>query len=145
MNYNQKNIANFQFVSVIASVAGQPRYYFPDLPNLRDVFTTCIVAYDNTTFQYNPDGISLASNAANTCFLTLVVGNNEVISKIDLATLKPIYTGQTTARFNNPTGNFAIPPTMFDYSKSYVEVYNPSTVTANTCFCFGVYYEYPKK
>lgn len=142
MNYNDKKLNNYQFVSIVASVAGQPRYYFPDLPNLREVFTTNIVAYDNTVMQYNPDGLSLANSAANLCFLTLVVGNEEVISKIDLATLKPLYTGQTTARYNNPGGNFAIPPTVFDYSKSYIEVYNPGTIIANTCFCFGIYFDY---
>lgn len=143
MNYNQRTLVNYQFVSVLISSSGQPRYYFPDLPNLRDVITTNIVAYNPAIMATDPNGLSLSSAASANCFLTLTVGNNEVISKLDLPSLTPIASG--TGSYSSFNGNFALQPTIFDYSKSYVEVYNPSTLIANNVFCFGIYYEYPKK
>jgi len=136
MQNSLRKISNYQFVSVQATSVAS-RYYFPDLPNLREVITTGIVCYQSGVSPKDRDGFNCSDQILNS-YVTFVTGNEEFISKIDLATLFSI---AAEGKYH-PNGLFSINPTKIDFSKSYVEC-SGGAPTFPCCWQFGIFYEYP--
>lgn len=142
MFITENKIANYQLVRVQINSA-QSRYYFPDLPNLRDAITTNIVSYNDRNFTTDINNVTNVSSVAyGTAFLTLYANGMEFIQKADVAAFAPIAGNN---RFSNTNGTFNIKPTNIDFSKSYIEIANISTLglTFPFSFSFGIWYIKP--
>lgn len=143
MTFNYNQTYNYQFVSIVIPSASSTRIYFPDLPNLRGVFTTGITLYQSQQFTQDPNGMTISSFAGNFSYVTLVENNIERFQQIDGCTLSPM-AGQPNT-WSNVEGVLSLKPTMFDYSKSYVQFASGFTPVANTVIPFGIYYLYPNQ
>ena len=141
MLFNYNRVYNYQFVSVIIPSATTARIYFPDLPNLRNVYTIGISCYNYITFATDANGFTVNNNPPADANITLVENNIERFQGIDAATINPI-TG-LGQNFANLEGMLSIKPTMFDYSKSYIQMPTGFVATPNTSIPFGIYYLYP--
>ena len=139
-------IKNYQFVTIqINQTNAVNRQYFPDLPNLRDVYTTSIVCYTAGQFLKDINNVSpVTNNNYNKCYLTLNVDGNEVIQNMDLKHLQP-QAGNGVAY--NASGVLPLAPVKIDYQKSYVNIASGQNTgsTVPFSFCFGIYYFYPNQ
>lgn len=140
---NSNRIFNYQFVSVVIPSTTATRIYFPDLPNLRNVYTLGVVMYNSQVFTKDPNGLTISSFAGNNTFVTLVENNIERFQQLDGSTLNPI--GGRPDNFSNVEGLLSIKPRIFDFSKSYIQFTSTFTPTANTVIPFGIYYLYPNQ
>jgi hypothetical protein len=141
MIFQEYQVFNYQFVTIQVNTASvTARQYFPDLPNLRNVRTLGIVAYNANVFTKDNNGVSIVDVAqfVNSS-LTLTVGNEEVIQNLDLQYFNPIM-GQN-AQFN-PSGVMPLNGQRFDFSKSYVTLTTgqPGSATVPYSYAFGIYY-----
>ena len=143
MTFNYNSVYNYQFVSVVIPSATNTRIFFPDLPNLRNVYTIGITMYTYNQFAVDPNGMTVNIASGANSYVTLVEGNIERFQQIDGATLNPI--GGIPDNYNNVEGMLSIKPCIFDYSKSYVQFINGFTPVANTVIPFGIYYLYPNQ
>ena len=143
MIYNTTPLYNYQFVSLqVNSVAA--RYYFPDLPNLRDVKTYCISTYNANYLPLDINSVPVVNQAdMKNAFITLYANNREMYQRLDL-----IYFC-TMLQYNNFTnsvgswsGSLPIDYLKIDYSKSFIEFSSGYTPTTGTPFVFpfGIYY-----
>lgn len=131
-------IPNYQFVTVQADVQ-QNRYYFPDLPNLRDVLTVKIVAYNNKLFTKDINNVNVISpiDFENSTF-TLYSKGREFLQKVDLMLFNTIL---TQAAYSNQNGTVGLQPVEIDFSKSYIEILGGGgPLSFPFSFCFGIYY-----
>lgn len=146
MLYREYAVKNYQFVTIQVNTASAVnRQYFPDLPNLRDVYTTGIVFYNAGVFTKDINNVSpCTTNNYNKCYLTINVDGMEVIQNLDLKFLLP-FSGNGTEY--NPSGYLPISPMKIDYQKSYVNVASGQNLGATVpfSFCFGIYYYYPNQ
>lgn len=141
MIFQDYPVFNYQFVTIQVNTASvTAKQYFPDLPNLRDVQTLAIIAYNANVFTKDNNGVSIVDVAqfVNSS-LTLTVGNEEVIQNLDLQYFNPIM-GQN-AQFN-PSGVMPLNGQRFDFSKSYVTLTTgqPGSATVPYSYAFGIYY-----
>lgn len=143
MIFNYNKVYNYQFVSVVIPSTSNTRIYFPDLPNLRDVYTIGISMYSYYQFTQDPSGLTISSFAGNGTYVTLVENSTERFQQLDGASLSPI--GGMPSNYNNLEGALSIKPTKFDFSKSYIQFYSGFTPTANTVIPLGIYYLYPNE
>lgn len=131
-------IPNYQFVTVQADVA-QNRYYFPDLPNLRDVLTVKIVAYNEKNFASDINNVPVVDiNVYQNSTFTLYSKGREFLQKVDLMLFNTI---TTQALYSNQNGTVGLQPVEIDFSKSYIE--NLGTTPTGGfpySYCFGIYY-----
>jgi hypothetical protein len=138
-------IKNYQFVTIQINQANAVnRQYFPDLPNLRDVYTTSIVLYTAGQFLKDINNVTpVTTNNYQKCYLTLNVDGNEVIQNMDLKHLQPI---ATNGNSYNASGVLPLAPVKIDYQKSYVNIASgQNTGSTQFSFCFGIYYFYPNQ
>lgn len=136
MTYSNYQTENYQLVSVLLPAA-QQRYYFPDLPNLREVFTYGICAYTRTLFQYDNNGVS-QDDRYNRVYVTLVNSGEEVIQKMDLISMVSI---SADAGWGSNNGLFMIGGQKIQYNKSYIEYgFGTSPSAYPSVLTFGVYY-----
>jgi hypothetical protein len=135
MIYNTKPFENYQFVSIQMQSA-QGRYYFPDLPNLREVYTTGIIFYPVTISPTDVNKFPASAQAGN-CYITLNCNGEEFVQKLSLINLITMNTNGT----QNPFGLTTLPNVKIQYQKSYVEIaYGQTLSTFPSCWQFGVYY-----
>jgi hypothetical protein len=133
----QTPIINYQLVTIPVNQT-QTRYYFPDLPNLRDVKTYKISAFHLGLISKDINGVGLVPQADfNASYITLYSGGFEFVQKIGLSVFNNIAL-QTNAV--NENGTLGLTPVEIDFSKSFVEVAPSITVTPPFSFMFGVYY-----
>jgi len=132
-------LLNYQFVSLQAN-ALQERYYFPDLPNLRNAKVYRIVTYNESNFTNDINNVALVNSAAfASSYITINSNGLEVIQKLDLTIFKTI---ASTNNNTNINGSVDLLPINIDFSKSYVQIANPSaiTITFPFVYAFGIYY-----
>ena len=135
MLYSTKPFENYQFVS-IQMQASAGRYYFPDLPNLRQVYTTALIFYTDQISQKDINGFSATTQYPN-AYLTLNANGEEFIQKLELITFNTMYSNLV----QNMSGLVTLPNVQIQYQKSYVEMaYGATAPTFPSCFQFGVYY-----
>lgn len=132
-------ILNYQFVSLQANQL-QERYYFPDLPNLRDVNTYRLVCYSSALFTHDINNVALANLLVlNSSYITINSKGTEIIQKLDLCNFATNAGANIMANFN---GAFDLQPVNIDFSKSYVQ-FSQGALIAPTfpfSYAFGVYY-----
>jgi hypothetical protein len=135
MIYNTKPFENYQYVSIQMQSA-QGRYYFPDLPNLREVYTTGLIFYP-TNVSPTDNNKFTSSGMYGNCYLTLNSNGEEFVQKLSLINLISIQQNNK----QNPFGLTTLPNVKIQYQKSYVELaYGVSVGSFPSCFQFGVYY-----
>ena len=135
MTYNTKPFENYQFVSIQMQSA-QGRYYFPDLPNLREVYTTGLIFYPPNISSIDTNMFTPTPNWING-YLTLNCNGEEFVQKLGLINLITINQNNK----QNPFGLTTFPNVKIQYQKSYIELaYGTSAPSFPSCFMFGVYY-----
>lgn len=146
MLVRENAIKNYQFVTIqVNQQNAVNRLYFPDLPNLRDVYTTNIEIYNLGAFFKDVNNVQPVSIAGfQKSYLTINVDGNEVIQNLDLRYLSTISTPLISF---NPSGVLPLKPMKIDYQKSYVNVASGQNlgISVPFSFCFGVYYYYPNE
>lgn len=143
----QKNIENYQFVSIVTSVQSS-KYYFPDLPNLRHVRCHSITSYSIGQLPVDNNNNAVVSNVGFVnAYLTLVSGTDEIVQNLDLSMLNPVSSNVATSPSNYIHGYLDLNGLVIDFSKSYVQ-YTPSASfsipTAGYSFVFGIIYSHIK-
>lgn len=146
MIYEQTPVYNYQNVSIVVNNT-QSRYYFPDLPNLRDVKTFAISAYQNNQFPIDINSVPLISPSQLAhSFITLYADGREVFQRLDLMYLNVIKASDTTSGAYpqyNTSGSLPLDNLKLDFSKSFIEFnsgYTGGYSGTTFCFNFGVYY-----
>jgi hypothetical protein len=136
MTYNTKPFENYQFVSIQMQSA-QGRYYFPDLPNLREVYTTGIIFYPPNISPNDVNNFTATGGYINS-YITLNCNGEEFIQKLGLINLITISQNNKQNLFGLTT----LPNVKIQYQKSYIEpAYGLSSpISFPSCFQFGVYY-----
>lgn len=130
-------IPNYQLVTVQADVA-QQRYYFPDLPNLRDVLTVKIMAYNDKNFTNDINNVPLCDvNIFQNSTFTLYSKGREFLQKVDLMMFNTL---TTAAIYSNQNGTIGLQPVEIDFSKSYIEILGTPPSVFPFSYCFGIYY-----
>jgi hypothetical protein len=132
-------IFNYQFVSLQAN-AVQERYYFPDLPNLRNVNTYRIVAYTDVQFSRDINNVQLVTmQVFNSSYITINSNGVEIIQKLDLNAFSTIVGANM---YSNSNGVFDLKPVNIDFSKSFVQLSNGAGILPAVPFvyAFGIYY-----
>jgi len=131
-------IPNYQFVTVQADGL-QNRYYFPDLPNLRDVLTVKIMAYNEKNFARDINNIPMVDvNVFQNSTFTLYSKGREFLQKVDLMLFNTI---STQNLYSNQNSTVGLQPVEIDFSKSYIE--NLGTTPSGGfpySYSFGIYY-----
>ena len=130
-------IPNYQFVTIQADVQ-QNRYYFPDLPNLRDVLTVKIVAYNNNVMLKDINNVNVVDYQIfeNSTF-TLYSKGREFLQKVDLMLFNTL---NTLNAYSNQNGTVGMQPVEIDFSKSYIENLGTIPGAFPYSYCFGIYY-----
>ena len=126
---------DYQFVSIgVLAVAN--KYYFPDLPNLRQVKVRKISVYTVSalTLDINSVGVATVANIGNS-FITLNKGNDEIVRQMPLELLNSF---QSDSNYYNNTGGITLDNLIFDFSKSYIEM--SVAITPPRSLCFGIFY-----
>lgn len=139
----QTPISNFQLVNIIVPSSGT-KYFFPDLPNLRDAYISKISSYNFIYMERDQNNIALYPAPQLSLFLTLVRGNDEIYQRIPLQLLNSIWWHPSAGTATVPTNaGLDFDFQQFNFSKSYVE-YSTSFITppaAGQSICFGIFYK----
>lgn len=136
--FKTKAFDYFKLAFIKVSVA-QQRYYFPDLPELRNVRLDAICFYSAGIFPVNKEGVNLVSTALNLpVFLTLYSEGRERVQKLDCSYLQSI---ALTNTFTSNDSRLNFNGMKVDFSKSYVQYSSASTPqTPPYSFLFGIFY-----
>jgi hypothetical protein len=115
------------------------RFYFPDLPNLRNAQITSLEYYSASTLGVSPlTGSALVANTdAAKSFLTLYQGDLQLVYNIPLVTLSEVNNLVTPFRHLLPS----VANILVSWVKSYVTLFT-ALVTTNVVYAFGVYYNF---
>lgn len=132
--------ANYEFVSVnVPASSTSQRYYFPDLPNLRDVSLNLIEAYNLQTITVDPNGLTISPDTDfKRAFLVLYANERESIFRIPLIALNRFVPGATYVPGVQNLYEFANQRIV--WSKSYVQLGAAPSVATTFNFCFGIFY-----
>lgn len=148
MTFSQDPLYNYLNVQIVVN-ENNNKYYFPDLPQLRDAKIVGISFYPTISATNNVDinNVPLISVAdAQNAYLTLYSGEIEALQNIPLIKLLNVYFNDVGAGgqyFGNPEGIFAINDLVIDFSKSYVSIAPTATITGALpqSISFGIYYK----
>lgn len=113
------------------------RFYFPDMPQLRNAKIEAIQVYSAATLAASPlTGSALPVLAdLKKSFLVLYQGDLQLIYNIPLVALNSMVDGSTPYTFELPNIN----DIDISWTKSYVTL--PSALgTTNVAYSFGIYY-----
>lgn len=115
------------------------KFYFPDVPYLRGVFTEGIESFTNADQSVSTTGNNVATGAqAAKAFITLVDDSaNEVCQNIPFADLHRIQNSSTDPFVRVP---YSLCDKKLDFSKCYITLGSALSNTANVSFIFNVYY-----
>ena len=117
------------------------RFYFPDLPNLRNAKITAIQVYTAGTITATPLTGSTPVTTADLkkSFLTLYEGDLQLVYNVPMLNFNNMVTGATPDPYT-----FELPAVngiTISWVKSYVTL--PSALaTTNVAYSFGVYYHF---
>jgi hypothetical protein len=146
MLFSSSPITNYQFVTInVTSLS--TRYYFPDLPNLRDAGIARINVYDYGYMRKDINNVVPFNYATQAMYLTLVRGNDEIYKRIPANELNPILftTSQTlpsqTYNFLSFNGGIDFDLQKFNFSKCYIEFNDTIKPIVGESICFGIFYK----
>lgn len=143
MLVSQTPISNFQLVNIIVPSTGT-KYFFPDLPNLRNAYVSKISSYNYTYMERDQNNILLYSLPQTALFITLVRGNDEVYQRIPLQLLNSIWWHPAAGLSTVPTNaGLDFDFQQFNFSKSYVEYSTAigAQPLPGQSICFGIFYK----
>jgi hypothetical protein len=132
------NIKRFEAVEIpVPNGSTLTRFYFPDLPQLRDAKIQAIQIYAAGTLAASPlTGSALPVLAdLKKSFLTLYQGDLQVIYNIPMVALNNIADSATPYVFELPSVN----DISISWTKSYVSL-PTALATTNVAYSFGIYY-----
>ena len=132
------NIKRFEAVEIpVPNNSTLTRFYFPDLPQLRDAKIQAIQIYAAGTLAASPlTGSALPVLAdLKKSFLTLYQGDLQVIYNIPMVALNNIADSATPYVFELPSVN----DISISWTKSYVSL-PTALATTNVAYSFGIYY-----
>ena len=135
-------IERFEAVEIaVPSGSTLTRFYFPDLPNLRNAKISSIQVYTAGTITATPLTRSTPVTTADLkkSFLTLYQGDLQLVYNIPMISLNNMVTGATPDPYT-----FELPAVngiTVSWVKSYVNL--PSALaTTGVAYSFGVYYNF---
>lgn len=130
-------LINYQLVQITSNQI-QSRYYFPDLPNLRDVKTYKISAFHSGLILKDLNNVNVIGQSDfENSYLTIYSNGFEYIQKLGLSSLQTI---NKENNYKNMNGSMAFNPITIDFSKSYIEVAPSITPSFPASWLFGIYY-----
>lgn len=145
MQYNTQPIYNLLQVQItVTNNAAGGKFYFPDLPQLRDAKIYGIVYQPANLLSKDVNNVNLVTIAdTSSCYLTLYSGNKEAIQQLPL--VKLISYGQNATAgntFASADGIFNLNNLIIDFSKSFVQLGAgvSLTTTLPASFMFSIYY-----
>ena len=135
--YSTNPLYNYLNVEIIINDT-TGKYYFPDIPQLRDARIQALSFYPSglpAVKDYNNVTLLTGTDLNNT-FITLYSGNKEAIQNL------PLYKLVNLGYVGNIDGLFTIDNLMIDFSKSFVSFANGIAPVTPLPFAimFGVYY-----
>ena len=134
-------IERFEAVEIsVPSGSTLTRFYFPDLPNLRNAQITAIQVYTAGTISATPLTGSTPVTTADLkkSFLTLYEGDLQLVYNVPLISLNNIVNSATDPyTFELPSVNGLT----ISWVKSYVNL-PTALATTGTAYSFGVYYHF---
>ena len=135
-------LERFEAVEIaVPSGSTLTRFYFPDLPNLRNAKITAIQVYTAGTITATPLTGSTPVTTADLkkSFLTLYEGDLQLVYNVPMLNFNNMVTGATPDPYT-----FELPAVngiTISWVKSYVTL--PSALaTTNVAYSFGVYYHF---
>ena len=135
-------IERFEAVEIsVPSGSTLTRFYFPDLPNLRNAKISAIQVYTAGSITATPLTGSTPVTTADLkkSFLTLYQGDQQLIYSLPLISLNNMVTGATPDPYTFELP--AINGLTISWTKSYISL--PSALaTTNVAYSFGVYYNF---
>ncbi len=127
-----RKFTSCETVEVVIDNASKTKFYFPELPNLRNKVIERIDTYDSSMVSKTPSNRDVVNGGViGNSFLVIVNNGNEVINRIPMRLLTPDKTFINLFPFNY----------IIDYPKSYIEVGNVSSLTAGNAFVFTFYFK----
>ena len=135
------NIQRFEAVEIqVPTGSVATRFYFPDLPNLRNAEITAVEVYTSNNIGCSPlTGQTVVATAdLIKSLLTLYQGDLQLVYNIPLIRLNEI---------NNTTTNnnvFQLPKVAnmtVSWVKSFVQLFT-TLGTTNVVYCFGIFYKF---
>ena len=135
-------IERFEAVEInVPSGSTLTRFYFPDLPNLRNAKISAIQVYTAGTITATPLTGSTPVTTADLkkSFLTLYQGDLQLVYNVPMISLNNMVTGATPDPYTFELP--AINGITVSWVKSYVNL--PSALaTTGVAYSFGVYYNF---
>jgi hypothetical protein len=135
-------IERFEAVEIaVPSGSTLTRFYFPDLPNLRNAKITGIQVYTAGTITATPLTGSTPVTTADLkkSFLTLYEGDLQLVYNVPMLTFNNMVTGATPDPYT-----FELPAVngiTISWVKSYVSL-PTALATTSVAYSFGVYYHF---
>jgi hypothetical protein len=142
MQYSTTPLYNTLQVQIVAQTNQVgAKYYFPDIPQLRDAKIYAITFVSNgygITRDVNNVTLVDATDILN-CYLTLYSSNKEAVQNLPLSLLRSW--GASPVISGNSDGIFTFDNLKVDFSKSFVQFASGTQISATPrSFMFNVYY-----
>jgi hypothetical protein len=142
MNYDNKGVSKYELVEVVipstATVGSQ--YFFPDLPNLKNVKTEKLSAYNSALFALTPENYTpITSQDMKGVFLILNISDTEDI-KMPLSNLVNIGNFSSAGVYFNSNGYIPLADLPIRWSKSYYKFVVAPTVGIVFSIPLGIFY-----
>jgi hypothetical protein len=141
MQYSTTPLYNTLQVQIVAQTNQVgAKYYFPDIPQLRDAKVYAITFTPNNTYTKDVNNVTLVSQTdVLNCYLTLYSGNKEAVQNLPLALLQSWGAGALIQ--GNSDGIFTFDNLKVDFSKSFVQFASGTQISGTpNSFMFNIYY-----
>lgn len=135
--YSTSPLYNYLNVQIIIN-SNNNKYYFPDIPQLRDAKLQSISFYSNLILTRDYNNVPLMDNVGDLdyAYLTLYSGNKEAVQNL------PLWKLCNVGNSGSVDGLFNLDNIIVDFSKSYISF--PQNYTIVGAFpisaMFGIYY-----
>lgn len=139
MQFN--NLSRFEAVEIpVANGSTLTKFFFPDLPNLRNAKIRMIDAYTPGTITNTPLTGSTPVTVADMkkTVITLYVGDLQLVYNMPLLTFNNFVNSAVDPYINVPIN---INGLQISWTKSFVSV-PTALVTTNVAYSFGIFYDF---
>jgi len=125
-----KLIKYVETIEVPTNSTTKTKFYFKEQPNLRNKRILHIHAMKAMYITHSPSNLPLVNSAVfNNAFLVLVSKGKEIINRIPLVILVPLYHGLGAVLFD----------LIIDFPRSYIEIPSIANLSAEETFLFTFY------